>query len=251
MKSKNKKIIFILIAAIAFSLIGGFLLYEWLMPQKTTIYIFNDNYSAGELVTDDILTTMQVDSSIVVGGTKTDTDNQFVTASNRKEFIDTKTNSLRIDVTKGMPLTQSMLSVDGGSYIEMNMGDDKVAVTVSASSTQAVTDDLKAGSRVNIYATGYGESGEESTTLIFENMRVLSVSKSDGKLNGITLEVNVDESLKLVNAANTSTLYFGLVNGTGYQATGQNDLTYSPDGSTSSDEQYIDEADDSSFPETS
>ena len=40
------------------------------------------------------------------------------------------------------------------------------------------------------------------------------------------------ESLKLIEAANHSSLYFGLVNGSGYQATGEEDLTFTPDAET-------------------
>ena len=63
-------------------------------------------------------------------------------------------------------------------------------------------------------------------------MRVLSVSGDDGSISAATLEVTPKESLKLIEAANHSSLYFGLVNGSGYQATGEEDLTFTPDAET-------------------
>ena len=230
MNAKNKKIMLILVAAILAAAASGFALYLYLMPQKTTIYVFRDNYKAGEAVTDAILTPMQVDARIVLAGRPTDTSDQFVTGANRAQYVDKRSNALRMDVAKGMPLTISMLSVDGGSYIEMNMDEKKVAVTVPINSISGVTGDLKAGSRINVYASNY--KSDNSTTLIFENMRVLSVSGDDGSISAATLEVTPKESLKLIEAANHSSLYFGLVNGSGYQATGEEDLTFTPDAET-------------------
>lgn len=220
----------ILVAAILAAAASGFALYLYLMPQKTTIYVFRDNYKAGEAVTDAILTPMQVDARIVLAGRTTDTSDRFVTGANRAQYVDKRSNALRMDVAKGMPLTISMLSVDGGSYIEMNMDEKKVAVTVPINSISGVTGDLKAGSRINVYASNY--KSDNSTTLIFENMRVLSVSGDDGSISAATLEVTPKESLKLIEAANHSSLYFGLVNGSGYQATGEEDLTFTPDAET-------------------
>ena len=230
LNAKNKKIMLILVAAILAAAASGFALYLYLMPQKTTIYVFRDNYKAGEAVTDAILTPMQVDARIVLAGRTTDTSDRFVTGANRAQYVDKRSNALRMDVAKGMPLTISMLSVDGGSYIEMNMDEKKVAVTVPINSISGVTGDLKAGSRINVYASNY--KSDNSTTLIFENMRVLSVSGDDGSISAATLEVTPKESLKLIEAANHSSLYFGLVNGSGYQATGEEDLTFTPDAET-------------------
>ena len=219
--AKNKRIIGILLLGIAVAAAAGFFLYQYLKPLKKTIYVFNDNYKAGQVVTDEILTPVQVDAKIVVAGADADVSTQFITGANKKEFLEQKENALRMDVAKGMPLTQAMLSVDGGSYIEMNMDGQKVAVSVPITSVSGVSDDLSNGSRVNIYATGTSENGRLETKLIFENMRILSVERdSNGSISAATIEVTTDESLKLINAATVSSLYFGLVNGSGYQSVG-------------------------------
>lgn len=95
--------------------------------------------------------------------------------------------------------------------VQNMMNDKKVAVTVPVTSVSGATKDLKEGSRVNIYASDYSSDGASGTTLIFTNMRVLSVEKdNDGDLCAVTIEVSTEESLKLVEATTHSKLYFGL-----------------------------------------
>nr|WP_303183300.1 RcpC/CpaB family pilus assembly protein [Lachnoclostridium phocaeense] len=225
MKSKNKKIIAILVAAILFAVAGGMALYLYLMPQKTTVYVFRDNYEAGTVLSEDMLTSIQCDSKIVTAGSNADTSSRFVTGADIETVLNTG-DSLRMDVASGMPLTLSMLSVNGGSSVEMNMDPSKIAVTVPVNSISGVTDDLKEGSRVNIYAAGIETTG---TTLLFQNMRVLSVAHdSNGALTSATIEVTVDESLKLIYAANYSSVYLGLVDSAGYEFTEETEPTYAP-----------------------
>ena len=77
--AKNRKIIFILVAAILSAIIGGVAMYFFLMPQKTTVYVFNDNYKSGEPLTEDMLVPIQADSKITVAGKQADTSSSFVT----------------------------------------------------------------------------------------------------------------------------------------------------------------------------
>ena len=176
MNSKNKGIIMLLVAAVIVGIIGGVALITYMKPQKTTVYTFKDNYKAGTEVTSDMLTAVQCDSKIVTAGKKTDTSSRFVTGANLKAVLNSG-DSLRMDVSEGMPLTLSMLSVNGGSTVEMNMDPTKVAVTVPVTNVSGVTNDLKEGSRVNIYAMGVDTPG---TTLLFQNMRVINTQKDNG-----------------------------------------------------------------------
>lgn len=225
MNSKNRKIIFILIAAMLTAIIGGVSMYFFLMPQKTTVYVFNDNYEAGEPLTEEMLVPIQADSKIVVAGKQANTSSSFVTGKDIETVLNAG-DSLRMDVSKGMPLSLSILSVAGGSNVEMSMDPSKIAVTVPVTNVTGVTNDLKNGTRVNVYATGGDTSG---TTLLFQNMRVLSVQKdNNGALFSATLEVTADESLKLIYAANYSTLHFGLVDSSGYEFTEEKTPSYAP-----------------------
>lgn len=153
MNSKNKGMVILLVVAAVVGIIGAVALFLFLQPQKTTVYTFKDNYKSGTELTSDMLTAVQCDSKIVTAGKKTDTAARFVTGDNLKSVLNSG-DSLRMDVSEGMPLTLSMLSVNGGSTVEMNMDPTKVAVTVPVTNISGVTSDLKEGSRVNIYAMG-------------------------------------------------------------------------------------------------
>lgn len=71
MMSKNKLITSLIIGAILFSSLAAFLIYHYMAPARSTIYMFNDSYSSGEQVTSDMLTPVQVDSQIVMAGKTT------------------------------------------------------------------------------------------------------------------------------------------------------------------------------------
>ena len=56
------------------------------------------------------------------------------------------------------------------------------------------------------------------TKLLFENMRVLHTEKnSNGALISVSLEATHNQAVVLVNAAESGSIYLGLVNATGYQ----------------------------------
>lgn len=227
MNSKNRKILGILILAVILSVVGGIAFYQYLNPKKVTLYVFNDNYETGTVLKSDMLTSIKCDASIVVAGKNMETATRFVTGEKIKEVLQTG-DSLRMDVADGMPLTLAMLSVNGGSSIEMTMDPSKVAVTIPVSSISGVTKDLKEGSRVNIYATGMDDLS--ATTLVFQKMRVLNVTRdANGALTAATIEVTPEESLKLVYSANNATINLGLVDSAGYAEIEMTDPTYKPD----------------------
>lgn len=226
MNSKNKKIFCILIMAVILSVIGGIAIYQYLNPKRVTVYVFNDNYEAGTVLKSTMLTSVNCDAGIIVAGKKTDTSSRFVTGADIAAVLETG-DSLRMDVSDGMPLTLAMLSVNGGSSIEMSMDPSKVAVTVPVSNVTGVTRDLKEGSRVNVYATGFDASS--ATTLIFQKLRVLAVNRDqNGNLASATLEVTAEESLKLIYGSVNSTISLGLVDTAGYPEIEIEDPVYAP-----------------------
>ena len=226
MNAKNKKIIIILVVALLVAGVAAVAVYFYLVPQKTTVYVFKDNYSAGEIVTEEMLTPIQCDSKIVVAGQTSETSSRFVTGQDIKTVLNTG-DSLRMDVSVGMPLTLALLSVNGGSSVEMAMDPTKIAVSIPVNSISGVTDELKEGSRVNIYSTGIDTTG---TKLLFQNMRVLFISyDSGGALASATIEVTIEESLKLIYAKNYSTLDLGLVDNSSYEHSEESEPSYTPD----------------------
>ena len=129
--SRNKKILLVLLLAVVFCAVATFGVYQVLTPQRTTVYVFNANYSAGTLVTDDMLNSVEVDSNIVVSGNRLSTGDYFVTGSNYRSVL-TSAGVLRNDVYAGNALMTSMLTTTGGNAIEMTMKKNAVAVTVGA-----------------------------------------------------------------------------------------------------------------------
>lgn len=219
--SKNKAITMLIVCAVIFSGLASYLIYHYMSPQRSTIFVFNDSYEAGKQITTDMLSPMQVDSTIVVAGMKTNVSNQYVTPETYADVIRSG-DSLRFDVTKGMVLTTGMLAVSGGSSVEMNMKSNAVAVSIPLNSFSGITNDLKVGARVNIYSTI-----DKTTRLIQQNKRVLDVYKNNGELTGISVEETVSESMQLINAMASGSIYLGLVDASGYQSVENNIPTFS------------------------
>lgn len=193
MNSKNRKILIILIIAILVAAAGGVSLYLYLTPQKTTVYVFNSNYESGTALTEKMLTPIRCDSKIVTAGKTADVKSRFIT----------------------------------GSDIEKNIHAGMIAVTIPLDSVTGAADGIREGSHINIYATGYDDS--VGTTLLFQNMSVIAVERSEkGTLTSATIEVDAEQSLKLINAQNNSTLNLAVVDSTDYQYTDEETPTYNP-----------------------
>ena len=223
--TKDKMLLYVILVAVVLAVALRAMVYSYLNPKKTTMWVFNDNYKAGTPLTESMLKSVRADDTIVMAGATAKADAIFVVGDEVKALVNSG-DSLRMDVVKDMALTKSILSVAGGNSLEMMMDPSKIAVTVPADSFSGITDALAEGSRVNMYATVH--NGDNiSTTLLFQNLRVLGTSKKDNVINGITLEVTAEQSLKLVNAAEYTSLHFGLIDPTGYQAV-EDGLSFTP-----------------------
>lgn len=228
--NKNRKIVIVLILAMVVAAVGGVAIYKYLTPQKTSVYVFKANYEAGTVITHDMLMVVQADSNIYTAGAKNNISTIFATADNIDTILKSG-DSLRTDVTQGMPLTLSLLTSNGGSKVEMNMDPSKIAITIPVSDITGVTNELKSGSRVNVYVTGgsYVNGEAAKTILLFENMRVLSTAKNvNGLIASVTLETDLEESMKLVYYASSYSIYLGLVDGTGYEYSDVKEPSFRP-----------------------
>lgn len=225
---KSKKIVLVILLAIMCCCVATYSLYEILTPQRTTVYTFNGDYAAGTLVTSDMLTPVEIDQTLVVNSNQMSAGDYFVTAANYQNVI-SSAGILRADVHSGNALMSSMLTTTGGNSIEMTMKQNAIAVTIGANYITAVTSELSAGSRVNVYVS-YTDSG--STTLLLENVRILSVGKDGGVINSVTLEVDSSQSLQLIHAYTYGSIQLGLVDATGYQYSEHSMPSYSVNGFT-------------------
>ncbi|MCI9553518.1 MAG: hypothetical protein HFE94_08300 [Acutalibacter sp.] len=221
MKS-NKKIVYVLAAAIMLCMISAAGIYMFLAPQRATIYVFRNDCTAGTQVTRELLTPMEVDATIIEMGETNNIGKSYVTASEYTEILQ-NAGTLRYDVSAGTALMKSMLTSHGGSKVEMGMKPSSIAVTVPSDYLSAVTNELSSGAYVNVYAS-YDNNAQ--TLLILQNIRVLTAPRVDGVLAGVTLEVDHEQSLKLVHAMSYAKITFGLVNSQGYQYTVEEQPAY-------------------------
>ncbi len=209
--NKNKIITTFAVIAVVLSALACYMIYKYLTPQRSTIYVFNNDYKAGEQVVADMLSPLQMDSTVILAGNPSSAGTQFITPSSFSDVV-RRGDSLRIDVSEGMPLTTAMLSVSGGSSLEMNMASDAVAISLPLTQFSGVTNDLKEGSKVNVYATI-----NNVTSLIQQKKKILAVFKDEGNIVGVSIEQTADESMQLVNAVTTGSVYLGLVDTNGYE----------------------------------
>ena len=209
---KNKKIVIILAFAVILSILSGIFIYSYLSPARETLYIFNADYAAGTQITGEMLTPVQIDSAIYVAGNAEALSEIFVTPDNLSSVL-ANADTLKVDVSAGTPLMPTMLSIAGGNDIEVAMKPSAIALTVSVSDVTGISGDLTKESHVNVYVT-YRTTGTE---LVLENMRVLAVHTDSGALSSVTLEVDNNQALKLIDASNNGVIYLGLINASGYQ----------------------------------
>ncbi len=223
---KNYKIITILAVAIVMAVLASVGIVSFLSPRRATIYVFKSAYSIGTQITSDMLIPVQVDSSIVIAGRKANVNERMVTSEDLRALLESG-DSLKVSVGEGTPLMRSLLSISGGNSIVMSMSPSKVAVTINVDNTTGVTQKLYSGASVNVYVTAY--SG--NTFLLFENMRVLEITRnSNGSLANVTLEVDNEQAVKLINSTRNGSVHLGLINESGYQyESGTSDILVNPD----------------------
>lgn len=206
--TKNKKIVLVLLAAIILCVSSGFVVYRAFTFQKVNIYVFNGTYEAGTKLTKDMYSTIEVDKTVVTNGVKDSIRNVFI--SDEKTMGNLIGDTLRISTYEGMPITRAMFSTAGGSNIEMQLAEGKIAVTVGINNITGVTNDLRANSYVDVVILG--EQGTET----IENMRIVNVYKSDDvNISSVTFECSADNYVKIAEAANKSTIHLGLIKGFG------------------------------------
>lgn len=210
---KNTKLAIILAAAIAMAIIAGILTFVLLTPERATVYIFNDSYAEGTRLNGNMFSVVELDSKAIINGASGDIGTQFIT-KNEIGAILQQGYTLKYDVTKGVPLTLSLLSVSGGNTIETSMKPTAVAITVAVDSITGVTPDLSKNAYVNVFAAY--KNGERK--LLLESIRVLKTHySSSGSLVGVTLEAeNNTIARALIVAQTDGVIYLGLVNPSGY-----------------------------------
>lgn len=207
-KTRDKKLMRAIIVSIILAAGLGVGIFFALNSQTATYYEFNNTYTAGTQVKSEMLTPVQVDKRIVIGGQKSKLNSRYITESEIGEILKSG-DALRQDVGAGFPLTESVLVTRGGNQIEQSMTQNSIAVTVNVDNVTGVTNDLRANSKVNVFMRVAGKSN------VLQNMRVLSVNSN--KNNGLisaTLECNYEQAKLITQAADEGYIQFGLLGST-------------------------------------
>lgn len=208
--TKNKKILMVIFLALVICVGAGTVVYKAFAFKKVNIYVFNGTYEAGTKLTKDMFSTIQVDKTVVTNGVKDSIRNVFI--SDEKTMGNLIGDTLRVTTYEGMPITRAMLSTAGGTNIEMQLAEGKIAITVGINNITGVTNDLRANSSVDVVIINDG--GTET----IENMKILNVYKSDGvNISSVTFECSSDNYVKIAEAANNAIIHLGLIKGFGQE----------------------------------
>lgn len=201
--SKSQKVAILMVLAIICAAVSGFGIYKYCNSTKGVIYVFNNDYHAGEKITAEMFSPLKVDATIIDNGKKAGLSTYYITGEEFKKVVSSNEYLLN-DVSKEQPLTFNDLALSSGTSIERSLSGDMMAVTIPISGAAAVTDDLRVGSIVNIYSTSAAK-----TELLFENMKIIARNR-EGAVSSVTFETDPSDTLALINAANNYKLYFAL-----------------------------------------
>lgn len=122
------------------------------------------------------------------------------------------------DIAPGQILLVEAFGERVSPKVDVNPGAGKVAVTVELGFGAKLGNFLKPGVEVSIYATTATEAEGRVTKLLFERIQILAIGgqvdgetpTSDAASNFVTFAVNVDEADKLIEAAQSASLYLAL-----------------------------------------
>ena len=208
-ESRDKKFVKAIALAVILAAVSGVGVFFAINVNKETVYCFNNSYKAGDMLTKDMLTPIQVDKTIIVNGQKSNINSKFITDDNVNDIL-ASGDKLRVDVGAGLFLTENTLVTQGGNAIENTMSSTALAITVKVDSTTGVTDDLRVGSRIDVICRLNGK------TSVLEQIKVLSIDKPKGTINKVTLECSLEQAKVLAQANDEGYIHFALV-GSGYQ----------------------------------
>lgn len=220
-KSTKFSLILIIVLAII-AMIGSYMV---LTASKISVYVWKTDYPAGTLISSSMFDTVEIDKTMYTK-LNSRSGNGYVSTAESDIWHG---KYLRDDVRAGEPVYKSNFNTYGSSKAEAGIvgSQSNVAITVPVTNAEAVTPSIKSGTFVNVYAgfvnnTGNGTVNEER--LILQKLKVVDViytqkeNSSTGApvVDGVTLEVNVNDSVLLNYACEYGQIRLGIVDGANY-----------------------------------
>jgi pilus assembly protein CpaB len=125
------------------------------------------------------------------------------------------------DIAAGEPILSHRLKdeKDEASFVSRKVAEGKRAVSVGVNFVQSVSNLIEPEDLVDVIASSPGPDNKMSTELLFEGVRVLAVGRrmiesAEGELyveySSVTLELDRDQSVRVVNADENGNIQFTL-----------------------------------------
>jgi len=183
--------------AVIVAILIGFGSWQYLNTQKTTVYLYNNDFSQGTRISKEMFASTQLDTSVC--NAMAGTGNRYVTADDIMQYI-AAGDCLLVDVAKYTVSSANQFVASGGTEIESRLAKNMVSVELPVESVAGFSAGVRIGSRLNV-VTGYTVDMTKSADLIFQDLLVVDVvNDSNGVLKSVYVEVEPSESVHLMHS---------------------------------------------------
>lgn len=197
-KKMNRSLLLLLIAIAIFSTVLWFGAMRLFTSARTTVYVFGDDYGEGTLITGDMFSKIDVDTSTynLLSGT----GNAYARAEEINAAIEAG-DRLSVNVVKDLPVTANLFMKNGGTGVESRLADGKVACEILASKVYGLSgEEVRVGSRINLTAYSNIDSLERSE-LIYQDMMILDIVRNEnGAISSVYVECDPKDLVMLQHA---------------------------------------------------
>lgn len=187
----------ILLLAILAALMAGYGMYNYLSVQYVNVFLYAQDYEEGASVDRDMFVQQKIPVSLY--NNMLSTGNSYATSDELQEYI-TNGGKLLVNVAQYTPVTSNQFVAGGGTPTEFRLDDNRSGVELRADEVAGLSGEMRIGSRVNIM-TSYDVDQTKITELIFQDVVVLdTVYDANEELVSVYVEIDPEESIKLVHA---------------------------------------------------
>lgn len=187
----------ILLLAILAALLAGYGLYNYLSVQYVNVFLYAQDYEEGASVDRDMFVQQKIPVSLY--NNMLSTGNSYATSDELQEYI-TNGGKLLVNVAQYTPVTSNQFVAGGGTPTEFRLDANRSGVELRADKVAGLSGEMRIGSHVNIM-TSYDVDQTKITELIFQDVVVLdTVYDANEELVSVYVEIDPEESIKLVHA---------------------------------------------------
>ena len=203
MKTTQKIILGI---TIVFALIVAWFTYSYLTSAKGKIYLYKGNYEAGAEITTDMFQPVEFDTSLInqVNAYLDDTQSAYLQPDTINKIIG---DFLATDVCAMTPAMTNQVSSLNTSSVGKALSDYYTSIKLTDVST--LPSDIREGERINII-TSYTSGDYSSAEAVFQNVPIVAVTKIDGKVSDVTIELTPQDAIEMVYCLANNKMFYTL-----------------------------------------